>query len=84
MIYIDDTSIVYNLQVWFRQNRIDDLANNESVWRVEFETWLWQQGCEIERSNDRVLRNSLGLAPGYDRLKFCRDEDAVWFKLRWS
>ncbi len=84
MTYIDDINVIYNLQVWFRQNLIDGLDNNESVWRVEFETWLWQQGCEIERSNDRVLRNSLGIAPGYDRLRFDRDEDAVLFKLKWS
>jgi hypothetical protein len=83
MTYIDDVEVVYNLQVWFRKNSIDSLPNDDRAWRGEFEAWLREQGCEIERGNDRLLRNSFGMAPGYDRLRFDRDEDAMLFALRW-
>jgi hypothetical protein len=49
-----------------------------------FRYWLEDQGCKIELSAKSYLRNSLGIAPGYDRLKFERDEDATVFLLRWA
>ena len=87
MTYIDSLRVIYNLQVWFRENRIDDLPNDTSIWSREFRKWLSEQGCEIEHDEDefcRKIRNGLGLAPGYDRLKFERDVDATLFMLRWS
>jgi len=84
MTYIDDADVVYNLQRWFRKNRIDSSPNDDRIWIEVFESWLRDQGCEIERSHDRVLRNSLGIASGYDRLRFEHERDAVLFQLRWS
>jgi hypothetical protein len=84
MTYIDDINIIYNLQYWFRKNRIDDLDNNDKVWAENFKQWLAEQGCEIDYANNRVLRNSLGIAPNYDKLRFANSKDATIFVLRWS
>lgn len=87
MTYIDDLRVIYNVQVWFRENFIDDLPNDSDIWSREFRKWLADQGCEIDNEVSqatRMIRNSLGLAPGYDRFKFNRNEDAVIFVLRWS
>ena len=84
MTYIDNVSVIYNIQVWFRKNCIDDLPNDSDIWAREFRKWLAEQGGEIEPSKEGYLRNSLEIAPGYDRLKFERDEDATLFILRWS
>ena len=84
MTYIDNVNVIYNIQVWFRKNRIDNLPNDVSIWAREFRLWLAEQGGEIEPANERYVRNSLGIAPCYDRLKFERDEDATAFLLRWS
>lgn len=86
MTYIDDLVILYNLQVWFRQNRLDLLENSDKVWTKEFAKWLQEQGCEIDyyQPYSSVLRNGLGIAPGYDRLMFADSSAATWFVLRWS
>ena len=87
MIYIDSLKVIRNVQVWYRQNCMDDLPNDSSIWSREFRKWLAVQGCEIEHDEDefcRNFRNGLGLAPGCDRLKFERDEDATIFLLRWA
>jgi len=84
MTYINDFNIIINIQVWYRHNRLDNLANDDRVWREDFRAWLKEQGCEIDLSNNRLLRNSLGIAPGYDRLRFEDDRDATVFILRWS
>jgi hypothetical protein len=83
--YVDNTTVIYNIQVWFRQNCIDNLPNDSCVWASEFRQWLAEQGGEIELNNAHAyLRNSLEIAPGYDRIKFERNEDATVFLLRWS
>jgi hypothetical protein len=87
MIYIDSLTVIRNVQVWYRQNCMDDLPNDSSIWSREFRKWLAVQGCEIEHDEDefcRSLRNGLGISLGYDRLKFERDEDATMFLLRWA
>jgi hypothetical protein len=84
MTYIDNTTVIYNIQIWFRRNCIDDLPNDDIIWAREFRRWLAEQGGEIEHAEKSYLRNSLGIAPGYDRLKFERDEDATMFLLRWA
>lgn len=87
MTYIDSLQVIYNVQVWFRNNRMDDLPNNSTIWSREFSKWLADQGGEID-INEELPRNwrneCLGLSPGYDRLKFERNEDATAFLLRWS
>ena len=86
MTYIDSLRVIYNVQVWFRNNRIDDLPNDTSIWSREFSKWLADQGGEIDINEEfcQGWRNGLGISPGYDRLKFERDEDAILFILRWS
>lgn len=85
MIYIDDIGMIYNVQAWFIiHNRPRYLDNDSQVWAQAFRDWLAQQGCEIEHSASQVLRNSLGIAPNYDRLRFHNDHDATVFALRWS
>jgi len=34
--------------------------------------------------NQRYMRNSLGIAPHYDKLVFENEQDATMFTLRWS
>lgn len=87
MTYIDSLKVIYNVQVWYRQNCMDDLPNDSSIWSREFRKWLAEQGCKIEHHEDefcRKLRNGLDMTPGYDRFKFERDEDATMFLLRWA
>lgn len=84
MTYINNLTVIYNIQVWFRQNCMDDLPNDDVIWAREFRRWLAGQGGEIVLNEKAYLRNSLEIAPGYDRLKFERDEDATAFLLRWS
>lgn len=84
MTYIDDINIIYNIMSWFRKNMIDDLPNDDTIWKIAFTNWLMGQGCTIEYSQLVVLRNGLGFAPNYDQLRFDRDEDATLFMLRWT
>ena len=86
MTYINDFNIINNIQVWYRHNRLVNLANDDRVWREDFRAWLKEQGCEIDPGpgNNRLLRNGLGIAPHYDRLRFEDDRDATVFILRWS
>ena len=73
----------YNTQVYFRQHILSLLDHDERVWAEKYKEWLAEQGCTINYSNDRVLRNSLGIAPHYDTFQFENDHDALMFKLRW-
>jgi len=84
MTYIKNLTVIHNIQVWFRQNCMDDLPNDDVIWAREFRQWLSDQGCEIVLNEKEYLRNALNIAPGYDRLKFERDEDATAFLLRWA
>jgi hypothetical protein len=74
----------YNTQVYFREHYIDDLPNDDRAWAEKYKEWLAEQGCVIIHTNDRVLRNSLGIAPWYDKFSFENPEDATMFVLRWS
>ena len=61
-----------------------NLVNDDKVWALEFRKWLKEQGAKIEHSPKGVLRNSLNVSPGFDRLVFEDDRDATMFILRWS
>lgn len=84
--YDESTVTMYfNTQVYFRQHLLNDLANNEQVWQQRYHNWLAEQGCVIVRSDKKnLLRNSLGIAPGFDTFGFGDERDAVIFRLRWS
>ena len=88
MTLIEADNIYYNTQVYFRKHFIDDLPNDHRVWEKVYSEWLQSQGCEIVYSRDilspHVLRNSLGIAPYYDKFGFKNPEDATMFILRWA
>ena len=77
-------AIFYNSQVWFASNLLPGLPNDDKVWAPTYRQWLLEQGAVLECVDRNVLRNSLGVAPGYDHLVFERDEDLTMFVLRWS
>jgi hypothetical protein len=55
--------------------------------RRRFHAWLAEQGCvvvEHKPAFSGLIRNGLGVAPGYDRFGFERDQDRVLFALRWA
>jgi hypothetical protein len=84
MKYIQDSDLWYTLQVYFKNNIMPNLVNDDKVWAHEFRRWLKEQGAEIEQSPYRLVRNSLGIAPHYDRLFFENEQRLAWFVLRWS
>lgn len=84
MKIIADPAIMYNLQVYFRENILPQLDNDDRVWTTNFKLWLLEQGAAIEHHPGRLLRNSLGIAPHYDALAFENEQDATVFVLRWT
>jgi len=85
MKIIENPDIWYNLQIHFSNNIIPGLENNDRIWAAAFRQWLKEQGADIELvMGQRLLRNSLGIAPRYDRLVFESDGDATMFILRWA
>lgn len=85
MKYIENPDIWYNLQIHFSNNFIPHLEYDHKVWALAFRRWLKDQGADIELvMGQRLLRNSFGIAPRYDRLVFENDEDATMFILRWA
>lgn len=84
MILLPCGDLYYNTQVYFRQHIVDQLPNNDRIWAQAYRDWLALQGCEIILSNNRALRNSLGVSPLYDSFGFCNDHDATVFALRWA
>ena len=85
MNYIQSPDIWYNLQIHFSNNFIPHLEYDDRVWAAEFRQWLKDQGADIEMElGYRLIRNSFGIAPHYDRLVFESDGDATMFVLRWA
>lgn len=84
MILIDTNDLYYNTQVYFRKNLMDDLPNDDKVWCEEYHKWLKSQGAKIVFSKSDLIRNALGVAPGYDKFGFENEHDATLFVLRWS
>jgi hypothetical protein len=84
MKYIQDSDLWYTLQIYFKNNILINLVNDDKVWAYEFRRWLKEQGAEIEQSPYRLVRNSLGIAPHYDKLFFENEQRLAWFVLRWA
>jgi hypothetical protein len=84
MKYIQDSDLWYTLQIYFKNNILINLVNDDKVWAYGFRRWLKEQGAEIEQSPYRLVRNSLGIAPHYDRLFFENEQRLAWFVLRWA
>lgn len=84
MTYIDDPKIIVWAEAWFiNQYGHEWLVDYQQI-SDDFVCWLRSQGCEIERSEQKWLCDSLGIAQGYDRFRFDNDQDALLFTLRWS
>ena len=81
---IQDFDLWYRLQRYFAANIMPNLANDNRVRAREFRQWLALQGAVIEHSPERLVRNGLDVAPGFDRLVFQDDKLATVFILRWS
>lgn len=85
MKYIENPDIWYNLQIHFKNNIMPSLENDDKVWAMAFKRWLKDEGADIEMElGYRLIRNSLGIAPHYDRLVFEDERDSTMFILRWS
>lgn len=85
MKYIENPDIWYNLQIHFSNNFIPRLEYDNKVWAAEFKRWLKDQGADIELvMGQRLLRNSFGIAPRYDRLVFEDERIATMFMLKWA
>ena len=85
MKYIENPDIWYNLQIHFKNNIMPSLENDDKVWAMAFKRWLKDEGADIEMElGYRLIRNSLGIAPHYDRLVFEDERYATMFMLRWS
>ena len=81
---IQDFDLWYRLQKYFADNIMPNLVNDNRVWAREFRQWLLLQGADIELvMGQRLLRNSLDIAPRYDRLVFEDNEQMMIFLLRW-
>jgi hypothetical protein len=84
MIYLETGDLYYNTQVYFRKNLMDDLPNDDKAWKKAYHTWLETQGVVIVISSKDLIRNALGVAPGYDMFGFENEHDATMFVLKWS
>jgi hypothetical protein len=85
MTYIYDVNIIINIQVWYRHNRLVNLANDDRVWRSpgqwrDLRIWL------IENVNDMDYDAAGVDLQDYDRrvFYFARKQDAMMFTLKWS
>lgn len=86
MILLETSSnLYYNTQLYFRKNMLESLANDDREWAEAYARWLATQGAVLIKDNNKsLLRNGLGVAPGYDKFGFTNPADATVFLLRWS
>lgn len=86
MTLIETDMIYFNTQVYFRKHYIDDLPNDDNIWKEAYKKWLLSQGCVIVpyTKDEYVLKTSLGIAPYLDKFGFDDPNDAMLFVLRWS
>ena len=49
-----------------------------------FQDWLQAQGCRISEPDEKLVTDTLGIAPGYHWLEFDNDADATVFALKYS
>ena len=50
----------------------------------KFRDWLQAQGCRISEPDEKLVTDTLGIAPGYHWLEFDNDADATVFALKYS
>jgi hypothetical protein len=76
--------LYYNTQVYFAKNILPGLPNDDRKWKNEYKEWLKEQGCTVKPHSNSLIKNSLGVSPGYDVFEFLQEKDAIMFMLRWS
>lgn len=84
MVYLSTDPLYFNLRRYFVRHYHDYPPTNWYKLKLEFQSWIESQGAIIVHSEKGVIRNSLGLAPGFDLFGFEREEDAIIFALKWS
>ena len=84
MIFLNTDKLYFNTQVYFKNNLMGDLPNDDKAWREAYHAWLKSQGAAIVKSNKDLVRNVLGVAPFNDKFGFENEHDAVIFKMKWS
>lgn len=84
MILLKTDDLYFNTQIYFRKHYMDDLPNDDNIWRIEYHKWLKTQGAVILGPVRSCVKNSLGVSPGYDQFAFENESDATLFVLRWS
>lgn len=85
-----DDPIYFNTRRWFRNKLISfdprvmgEIGDFDVYFR--YKHWLAKQGAQIIKHPNRTLITDwLGVAPGYDKFEFQREQDATMFILRWS
>lgn len=60
------------------------MPNDTGAWTERFASWLAEQRCILVQPGAGYVTNGLGVAPGYTKFGFARQEDAATFILRWS
>ena len=83
MIYLETDQIHYTTREYFRKHVIDNLPNILDEWAKGYRVLLAEQGCEIVRQGENLLRDGLDVAPGYDRFLFRDEQAAILFSLKW-
>jgi len=76
--------LYYTTQVYFARYILPGLPNDERNWKDGYHEWLNEQGCTVKPHPINLLKNSLGVSPGYDVFQFLQEKDATLFALRWS
>lgn len=84
MTLLDTNKLYFNTQIYFKNNFIDELPNDDKVWREVYHTWLKSQGAIIVKSEKDLVRNVLGVAPFNDKFGFENEHDATMLVLRWA
>lgn len=82
MVRLPTDRLYYNSANYFFEHHTDGVLDYELV--SAFDQWLQSQNTFIVKSNPNLIRNDLGIAPGFDEFGFDNEEDAIIFKLRWQ
>ena len=90
VVMIPTGDLYLNTQVYFAEHILKDLPNDERQWEKAYRDWLFEQGAVVVKPEQcgigvpLLIRNSLGIAPGYDHFGFSSSRLAEVFVLRWS
>lgn len=76
--------LYYNTQIYFAKNILPGLPNDMWEWKNGYKEWLKEQGCTVKPHPNSLIKNSLGVSPGYDAFQFLHEKDATMFLLRWA